>query len=136
VPTNWIHNSLHPNQRGHEEMARVLEDWLRLHPEPRARADPPDDPERFVPASLETVMGRGDFEYCRGPREPDYCDRDENEWTVTQLGVATSEVAAPVLLVALGWWLVWLPVLTLTRPLAGRLGDRVANWLLRALGRL
>lgn len=136
VPTNWIHNSLHPNRRGHEEMARVLEDWLRAHPDPPARPDPRDEPEPFVPTRLEELMGRTDISYCGGPDEPDYCDRKDTHWTITQVGLAMADVAIPVLLVALGWWLVWLPVLRLTRPVAGRLGDRVANGLLALLRRL
>ena len=70
--------------------------------------------------------------YCGGPRPaPDYCDRTDNEWTVTQLGLALRDDAFPVLLLVAGWWLLWLRVLAWTRPGWQRLGDRVGRRLVR-----
>ncbi|AZP15115.1 SGNH/GDSL hydrolase family protein [Streptomyces aquilus] len=32
-PGKWLHNSLHPNERGHEAMRAVFETWLTAHPQ-------------------------------------------------------------------------------------------------------
>ena len=31
-PMGWLHNSLHPNERGHREMTKVLASWMAAHP--------------------------------------------------------------------------------------------------------
>jgi lysophospholipase L1-like esterase len=31
-PKNWVHNSLHPNEDGHQQMAATLAAWLTAHP--------------------------------------------------------------------------------------------------------
>jgi len=132
VPSNWIHNSLHPNERGHAVMAGVLEDWLVAHPSPPAKPDPPDEPEPSTPASLEELMAPADVSYCGGPDPtPDYCDRSDDEWTVTQIGLVVRDASIPALLIVAGWWLVWLPLLALTRPRWERLGKRAASSILR-----
>jgi hypothetical protein len=131
TPSNWIHNSLHPNEDGHRAMAAVLEGWLRSHPDPPAKPDPRDQPEPFDPASLEQLMGPA-VSYCGGPEPaPDYCDRTDDQWTFTQIGLVVRDAAAPALLLVAGWWLVWLPLLGLTRPRWERLGDRAARSILR-----
>ena len=38
-PMGWLHNSLHPNERGHVQMTKVLAAWLAAHPSPRGLAD-------------------------------------------------------------------------------------------------
>jgi hypothetical protein len=132
TPTNWIHNSLHPNEDGHAAMAGVLERWLRSHPNPAARPHPAEEPRPFEPASLEELMGPAEVSYCGGPDPaPDYCDRSDDEWTVTQIGLVARDASIPALLIAAGWWLVWLPLLGLTRPRWERLGDRAAGSILR-----
>jgi lysophospholipase L1-like esterase len=134
APTNWIHNSLHPNERGHRAMADVLEEWLHSHPDPPAKPDPRDEPEAFTAASMEDVMGSADISYCGGPGSPPaYCDRSDNDWTITQIGLVVRDAALPALLVAAGCWLVWLPLLAWTRPRWRRLGEGVRR---RVLGRL
>jgi lysophospholipase L1-like esterase len=131
TPSNWLHNSLHPNERGHEAMAGVLEEWLRLHPAPAARPDPGDEPEPFTPRSLEDLLRPAEVSYCGGPEPaPAYCNRGDNEWTVTQIGLVVRDVAVPALLLVAGWWLLWLPVLAWTRPGWARLGDRIGRRLL------
>jgi lysophospholipase L1-like esterase len=40
-PTNWVHNSLHPNARGHEAMRSSLVTWLRRHPDLHPTAPQP-----------------------------------------------------------------------------------------------
>jgi len=37
-PRNWIHNSLHPNEAGHDRMGDVVREWLDAHPVREAEA--------------------------------------------------------------------------------------------------
>lgn len=37
-PRHWFHNSMHPNESGHEAMERVVRDWLVEHADDPARA--------------------------------------------------------------------------------------------------
>jgi hypothetical protein len=46
------------------------------------------------------------------------------------------DAAIPALLVATGWWVVWLPILAWTSPRWKRLGDRVGRALQGILGRV
>jgi lysophospholipase L1-like esterase len=132
TPTNWIHNSLHPNEDGHVAMADVLERWLRSHPDPAGRPAPEDEPPPFEPASLEELMRPAEVSYCGGPDPtPDYCDRSDDDWTVTQVGLVVRDASIPALLIVAGWWLLWLPLLALTRPWWERLGKRAASSILR-----
>jgi lysophospholipase L1-like esterase len=125
-PPNWIHNSLHPNETGHDEMGKVLADWLQAHPDPPATPRPEDRPDAFTPATLEELMAR-EVSYCGGPDEPDHCDRGDIQWAITQVGILVRDASLPALLVIAGCWLFWLPVLGRTRPLWRRLGNRVAG---------
>lgn len=42
-PRHWVHNSLHPNERGHNRMGQVVREWLDDHPDPAAQAAPEPD---------------------------------------------------------------------------------------------
>jgi hypothetical protein len=132
-PAKWIHNSLHPNNRGHEEMARVLEEWLRSHRDPPAVPRAADLPRAFTRESLEEVMA-DNVSHCGSPDSaPAYCDRSDVEWTFTQVGILVAYAALPALLLTAGLWLLWIPVLERTRPWFERLGDGLAGRLLRRL---
>ena len=126
-PANWIHNSVHPNERGHAAMAKVVEEWMRTHPNPPAKPDPRDEVQAFTPASLEQLMGAEDIAYCGSDPEPGYCGRDDTAWALTQVAHALRDASVPALLLVLGWWLLWLPLLSLTRPRWKKLGDRVGR---------
>ena len=39
-PAHWLHDSFHPNERGHQAMLDAFSAWLTQHPDPR----PPDAP--------------------------------------------------------------------------------------------
>jgi hypothetical protein len=49
-PTNWVHNSLHPNARGHEAMRSALVAWLERHPDLGPPGPPQGAPAPTVPA--------------------------------------------------------------------------------------
>ena len=63
-PANWVHNSLHPNERGHKAMLRTFESWLTSHQPLTARspavaapplpgAGPPAQCDLFDDSSLQ-----------------------------------------------------------------------------------
>lgn len=62
-PTNWVHNSLHPNARGHDAMRAALATYLEQNPEP-----PPLPPASATPPSVTTVasLTAGDDGPCVG----------------------------------------------------------------------
>jgi lysophospholipase L1-like esterase len=39
-PTRWLHNSLHPNGRGHAALGRALDAWIAQHPQVLTQAAP------------------------------------------------------------------------------------------------
>lgn len=53
-PANWVHNSLHPNERGHAAMLRVFQNWLAdatpLQPSAPPAGPAPEGGDRAVPA--------------------------------------------------------------------------------------
>jgi GDSL-like Lipase/Acylhydrolase family len=131
-PGKWIHNSLHPNEEGHEDMARVVETWLRSHRDPPAVPRPEQLPAPFTRASLVQVMGR-DVRHCGGRDEPAFCDRDDRDWALTQIGVHLAYIGLPALLLVAGVWLLWLPLLERTRPWFEQRGADLSDWLLARL---
>jgi lysophospholipase L1-like esterase len=128
-PGKWIHNSLHPNELGHEAMATALDDWLRTHP-PGTPGKPQgaDIPQRFTRKSLEQLMGAA-ISYCGDTDgdQPAHCDRDDEPWAITQIGILLAKSAFPALVLVAGCWLIWLPVLARTRPRWSRIGACVAR---------
>lgn len=110
-PRNWLHNSLHPNERGHRTIAAVLRAWLdenlddgRPAPDPGAElvcdgsaADPrcPDlePPSRPLP----------DVCIEERPEDPDACER---AWMLDQVRRTTPTASVALgLLVTAQWFL-------------------------------
>jgi lysophospholipase L1-like esterase len=84
-PLNWTHNSLHPNEIGHEAMAEAAEEWLATND---LDLTPLDEPVA-VRYERHQVHGKGAF--------------------LTEHGYdAAREIFVPVLIVAFGSWLVLL----------------------------
>jgi hypothetical protein len=85
-PQNWIHNSLHPNERGHQAILRAFEAWwaknTKLTPlTPRTSAAPiaPDPPAVATaqapnpPCDITTAV-------------PHNCKREGQRWALQQVG--------------------------------------------------
>ena len=134
-PGNWIHNSLHPNERGHARMAAVLDAWLEEHGDDPAGSAPAAEPAAFAPAPLSEVTGDAERSFCGGRSEPAWCDRDDGDWAITQVAAFLGVAAIPALLVVGGLWLLWLPLLAWTRPRVARFGDGIAERVLPRSGR-
>jgi hypothetical protein len=125
-PKNWIHNSLHPNERGHGQMTRVLASWLDAH---RRVVAIPDDAGSGVHQvrSLPQIMGE-DFtaDYCGKPNaDVDGCDLDSAGWALAGTARFLLGIVTPGALLLVGAWLLALAVLqSVRRPV-----DHFVEWL-------
>jgi lysophospholipase L1-like esterase len=113
-PRNWFHNSLHPNQRGHQAMGRTLTQWLAQRPGVTAnRRDPRPSEEDGPPtiASVEQIMNSSDFRHCGSSgSKPRYCGT-VNDWVVGQVAELLWRSLLPLGLVITGAWLLWLQLI-------------------------
>jgi lysophospholipase L1-like esterase len=111
-PRIWLHNSFHPNETGHEQMAGVLVRWIADHPAPQAGAAPTEF-TGFAPPPLAIVMGPEVGRYCgdRSRGEPHYCGRADVSWALAKVAGAFGALTPALLLLVAGWWALSLLVL-------------------------
>lgn len=125
-PMNWIHNSLHPNERGHDQMTQVLASWMDSR---RQVAALPDDPgsDLYQVRTLPQIMGENfTADYCGKPdAEIDGCDLNSASWAMAETARFLLGIVLPGGLLLIGAWLVALAAL---RP-ARRPVDRFLDWL-------
>ncbi|MCX5174198.1 GDSL-type esterase/lipase family protein [Streptomyces virginiae] len=57
-PANWLHNSLHPNERGHEAMLATFQDWLKENPKLLERAPASQKPGSSLPAPTRGAVAK------------------------------------------------------------------------------
>jgi hypothetical protein len=110
-PTNWIHNSLHPNARGHEAMRAALVEWLvanpdRVRPSEAVRVPVPDEAAIFPQGP--PCVGASDLEACA------------NDWLVRELArfLLVHGLTGVVLLAT-----AWVLAIQLLRPWRALFGD-------------
>jgi hypothetical protein len=133
-PQHWLHNSLHPNKRGHEVMSYALETWLQRPPtELRAApSDPPDQGERPTDVRpVERVLGS--VPICPASATapgPERC-RTVDDWIAAQAAALIRHSIAPLLVIAGGAWALALWFVLWWRR---RVGDRLWNWFVDRLG--
>ena len=106
-PTNWVHNSLHPNARGHEAMRAALVAWLVGHPDLPAASAPPDE----VAASTGNSHSP-----CATATNLDACTKD---WLIRELARVLLTEGLLILPVLAGAWLVALQLLRMWRGVFG-----------------
>ncbi len=97
-PTNWFHNSLHPNPRGHERLAEVVSAQLPLGPNPLP------SPGDHTIVTLSELMADQPIASCDLGAE---C-QDPEAWTNTQIRRALGPLAAAGFVLATGAWMLWL----------------------------
>ncbi len=105
MPTNWTHNSLHPNADGHRAMAAAARRWFADH----MPLDPPGpDPDSSNEVrSLTEVMGR-QIEQCGTSSD---CGISDGRWIVGRAHDLYRHAILPVSLLAIGTWLLLMPTL-------------------------
>ena len=112
TPVNWFHNSLHPNERGHEAMRDVLVTWVEDNRQAAIKPDPAVDTAPPTIASLATIMGDAAVSHCGTTSgQPPYCDRGVSGWTIAQLTELGYKLILGLLPIVAGCWLLWLLIL-------------------------
>jgi hypothetical protein len=116
-PANWSHNSLHPNELGHQAMFQTFERWYSAHGR-SLQVIAPDEgfdgmTDAAVPASavLSAAMrphAENDFEPVCSPLDPNPsgCRSRGTHWAAEQTGDAllTSLRALQIALTMVFWW--------------------------------
>jgi hypothetical protein len=113
-PTNWIHNSFHPNPTGHRAMAGVLEAYAAQLDGEGTDEPPPteamaDEPYRAL--ELSTVHAGETFVHCpidptaAGGAVPLACDPPA--WRQREIVSELLWASGGLLLIVVGGWLLW-----------------------------
>lgn len=108
-PTNWVHNSMHPNARGHEVMRATILAWLDAHPEvlegpPEVGTSAPSAPSESG-ASLAEATPRG-AECGEHVRSTAALQRCSSAWMARAAARFLLTAGALLLPVLLGAWMV------------------------------
>lgn len=103
-PTNWLHNSLHPNDKGHEAIAEELDEWIR-----KSKGIAPRNGDRSdVPPAVKTLESFGfppDFDHCNAPGTDMYCGDDPYDWLIDRTGRKLARTTPPLAALVIGMWL-------------------------------
>jgi len=99
-PTSWTHNSVHPNETGHDAMYRAARAWFAAQGELR-----PGTPDRDA-ALPDTAIDLVRPERC-GPDGDRSCP-SEGAWVAGQAQALFRQAWIPLAAVLVGWWLVLL----------------------------
>jgi GDSL-like Lipase/Acylhydrolase family len=103
-PRNWVHNSLHPNARGHEAMRAALVTW---------RAEQPEELAVQAPDALHAPNPPVDDEVAGGPcvgKSGDELAGCANEWMARGTASQALRWSLVLALLLVGAWLIALPV--------------------------
>ena len=119
-PRNWIHNSFHPNKKGHDALQATIASWIRANPAPTPRTATPrrltwSDPSRasWVGTTSSTA---GRLRRTRRPRAR-FCEYDEHglidvgEWKRMQLAALLKTQGWAVVVWLSGAWICWIVVI-------------------------
>jgi hypothetical protein len=99
-PRNWLHNSLHPNERGHATIAVAIERWLAGERSPDRAAEAVDLARPVstpTPSELPEVCGQPT------PHDVDACER---AWMFGHASAVLVGPSAVMLALVLCYWLV------------------------------
>jgi lysophospholipase L1-like esterase len=100
-PLNWIHNSFHPNERGHTALLRAFDTWwAETGSELTAPGPLPEGTDMMDGVEIEPqcdLVGDG--------MDQPKCRSNADDWTLHQLAQAAIPWSLVVLLVALPAWL-------------------------------
>jgi hypothetical protein len=114
TPTNWFHNSLHPNETGHGAMARTFVLWLdeqgELSPVPET------GPGREQAGAVEAAAEDEVEPPCLLTETGDEgCDAQARDWAIDRTVELLWPAGAVALLGLLGVWGFWLGVVSTWR---------------------
>jgi lysophospholipase L1-like esterase len=101
-PANWVHNSLHPNQAGHQAIFAAARKWFESHPTLHV-PDPSGAPRRVVP-TMASLFKFGSLKLC-GNTTANSCDVKHRGWLYDQSRRLFTSVFLALVLAAIGAWL-------------------------------
>jgi lysophospholipase L1-like esterase len=113
-PTNWLHDSLHPNERGHQAMLAAFETWLKQHPHLAVHAPSGVTPFRVTPGATKLPDPP-----CSMTTAVNSCQVLTRNWMLAQI-LDLWPYFFVVLISLFGLWLISVGTLSwLPRPAAG-----------------
>jgi len=116
-PTNWFHNSLHPNRRGHAVIAELLATWMHDHlgaGEQPVAAPAPDIPIA-APPRVTDIMGARFRDCSQVTNGPVSCRSNTDLWVTAQIARAIWYGSVPAVAIVLGAWIASLRVIAIRR---------------------
>lgn len=102
TPTNWTHNSLHPNEGGHEAMREAADEWFQTNAGLRA-GHVTRGPHRTV-RSVDQMLEFGATKLCT-VQEKEACGLGKNDWLYEQGFRLVSSSFLAIVLAATGAWM-------------------------------
>jgi lysophospholipase L1-like esterase len=106
-PTNWTHNSFHPNAEGHEAMLNAAIDWFRDNPALTLDAETESDPP---PLTLAGIYGGDPVPAQCEPADEQECEFDRHHWLEAQATRLYTRTLVPLGLATIGLWLLLTPL--------------------------
>lgn len=119
-PKNWVHNSLHPNEDGHQAMENSLAAWLdarKLRPQEH---DPEEVEGEYLEVEPQCSMTQETGTQGTGLQ----CDDEARKWALGQTKDWLEDAYLVTAAFLAGAWLSWLVVLAHVRRRGG-----FVNWL-------
>jgi lysophospholipase L1-like esterase len=118
-PTNWFHNSLHPNPQGHDAIRDAAVDFLRASPD--LEPLPADGGDRYEVKTIDELMadpgpGVSPVTACHPPAAT-RCQLEHSGWEHDQFRRLVRKSAFPILFGLLGAWLLLLPLVRYGRSI-------------------
>jgi hypothetical protein len=118
-PRGWIHNSLHPNERGHRAMLAAVAGWL-VDPEPSGAAE----------VDRSALALPGGVVDCAVDDPPGLCEQSTSQWQDAQLLAMARRGVWFAVPMALACWLLIAPAV---RARVVRGTPSPGSWLLRRI---
>ena len=101
-PGNWLHDSFHPNEQGHQAMLDTFVAWLTAHPHPAANA--PSDPASPKAAEIEQTLPPAPSCHFSAHIPADDCTLALRKWEFGQI-LALWPYSLLALAMLLGLWM-------------------------------
>lgn len=123
-PRNWLHNSLHPNARGHSVVAGLLSSWID-----RSDALPTRAEKRPTAVPRKTLVDLGfdaGFDHCERPGTTLFCGDGPMDWLVDRTAGELRRAGPAVALLSLGLWLTAIGAIRAWREWRKRRAEKAA----------
>jgi lysophospholipase L1-like esterase len=114
-PANWLHDSLHPNERGHQAMLAAFDAWVKAHPQPTV-IPPASRTRPFIAPAVTPGAAEAPDPPCSMTTSTDSCQAITQDWMLARILDLWPYFLA-FLLAFIGLWLISVGLLSrLPRP--------------------